>query len=136
MKRGAIRGTIARARSAFKLTSLQLNENDIEKACMDVLKVRGWKPTKIHCGRFRTPDLKRWITGEPPGTPDYLVVHKLHPAFYLETKRSGAQLTDMQRYRVWEIQRGYGIAFLKADSARALSEWLDRHERSTILTGH
>ena len=129
MKRGSIRGTIAHARSAYKLTALRLNENDIEKACKDVLKIRGWYAVRIHCGRFRSPDLKRWLTGEPPGTPDYFVAHELYPAFLLETKRPGTQLTDIQRYRVWEIQQGYRIAFFKADSAHALSLWLDQHER-------
>ena len=129
MKRGSIRGTIAQARSAFKLTSLNLNENDIEKACLDVLKVRGYLAVRIHSGTFRSADCKRWIKGADKGTPDYITAHARYPGFLLETKRPGAQLTDIQQYRVWEIQQGYRIAFFKADSAQALTRWLDQHER-------
>jgi hypothetical protein len=124
-----IRGRIAQSRSGFKLTALQLNENDIEAACLDVLRVRLWKAFRLQSGTFRSADLKRWIKGEPKGTPDYLVAHKRYPAFLLETKRPGGKLSEIQEYRVWEIQLGYGLAFFKADSARELGRWLDDYER-------
>jgi len=63
MRRGSIHGMIAQQHNAYKLTALQLNENDIEKACLEVLKVRGYFAVRIHSGTFRSADCKRWIKG-------------------------------------------------------------------------
>jgi len=129
MRRGSIHGVIAQQHNAYKLTALQLNENDIEKANLDVLKVRGYFAVRIHSGTFRSADCKRWIKGADKSTPDYVAVHARYRGFLLETKRPGAKLTTIQKFRVFEILRGYRLAFIKADSARELSRWIDHHDR-------
>jgi hypothetical protein len=105
-------------------------ENDIEKACLDLLAIRQYFVVRIHCGTFRSADCKRWLKGADKGTPDYIAAHALYPAFLLETKRPGAALGPDQVFRVREIQVGYRIAFVKADSARELRVWLDQHEQA------
>lgn len=113
----------------FKLTSRALTENDVERACLDLLRVRGWLTVRIHTGTFRSFDGQRIIKGAPKGTPDYICAHATHPAFLLETKRPHGELSAAQQFQRRAIERGYRIPVVKADSALALRGWLDRHEQ-------
>jgi hypothetical protein len=47
----------------FRLQHPRLSENDVERACLDLLRLRGYWPIRLHAGRFKTPDGERWITG-------------------------------------------------------------------------
>ena len=101
----------------FELTSepLKLSENDVEKQCMDYLRLYHWEPIRLHAGRFRTLDGKRVITGAVRGTPDYICIHHRHPAFYLEVKRPKGTLSpdQVKRHREIEIM---GFAHIWVDS--------------------
>jgi hypothetical protein len=46
----------------FRLTppNPKLVENDVERACLDVLRIRGYRPVRLHSGLLRTPD-GRWL---------------------------------------------------------------------------
>ena len=112
----------------FRLTPPSLRENDIERACLDLLRLRGYFVVRIHSGLFRSADGQRWITGAEKGTADYIAVHKRHRGFLLETKRPTLALTEAQRSRAAEILAGYGVPTVTAASARALRLWLDQWE--------
>jgi len=112
----------------FRLTSPTLNENDTEKACLDLLAIRGYFVLRIHAGTFKSPDGKYWIKGAKKGTADYIAVHKRQRGFLLETKRPAGELAEVQKARAKEIFIGYGIPTVKADSARELREFLDEWE--------
>jgi hypothetical protein len=113
----------------FRLTSPQLRENDIESACLDLLRIRGYFVVRNHAGTFKTLDGRRFIKGAERGTPDYAALHKRFPAFLLETKRPKGELADIQAYVIQKISIGYGIPTATVKSARELLEWLEAHER-------
>jgi len=105
----------------------KLTENDVERACLDFLHLRGYKEHRLHCGRARFPD-GTWTQLEPVGTPDWLLVHSTHPAFYLETKRPGAELAPGQILKHLELTRGLRLHVSVASSVEELRAWLDEHE--------
>lgn len=109
-----------------------LSENDVETACKTLLGTRGWKHERLLAGVFRSMDNRRVIHGAAKGTPDYLVVHPRYPAFYLETKRPGGELSDIQRFKILEIQQGWRLAVAVVASAAELAVWLDHHEAQTV----
>ena len=52
----------------FKLTPAsppRLAENDIERACLDLLALRRYWVGRNHCGTFKSADNRRWIKGAP-----------------------------------------------------------------------
>jgi hypothetical protein len=112
----------------WTLTSPQLTENDVEHACLDLVRVRGYYVIRLHAGTFKTADGKRWIKGVDPGTPDYICVHPVYPGFFLETKRPGADLSWTQKSKIDELYRVYRLAVVAVDSAAALNGWIDEHE--------
>jgi len=117
----------------FRLTPPPpLRENDIERACLDLLRYRGYWVGRNHCGRFKTPDNKRWITGEPKGTPDYTCLHERFPGFLLEVKRPGGETSDDQKQRILEIRLGFRLAIAVVDTVDALVLWLRQHEAQKI----
>src|SRR5215813_10342973 len=64
LQRGGARG---HRMKRFRLTSprVKLVENDVERACVDLLRLRGYYVVRLQSGLFRTPD-GRWIRiGEP-----------------------------------------------------------------------
>jgi hypothetical protein len=116
----------------FRLTPPRpprLNENDVERACVDVLRYRGYYVIRLHAGRFKTADGRRWITGVDKGTPDYATVHERFPGFLLEVKRTGASPTPEQTNKHRELWIGYRLAIVSVDDVAALVLWLDQHER-------
>lgn len=107
----------------------RLSENDVERACLDVLRLRGYWVARLHAGTFKTTDGRRWIKGVERGTPDYALLHERFPGFLLEVKRSGATATPEQTQKHLEIRLGYRIAIGTVDSVDALAAWLDNHEQ-------
>lgn len=117
-------------RNPFRLTPPKLpklRENDVEKACLDLLAFRGYYAVRLQSGLFRTKD-DRYIQIGKKGLPDYAVLHRQYPGFFMETKRPKGQLSDEQIKVAWTIANAYRIAVVKIDSVEALREWLDAHE--------
>lgn len=113
----------------FKLTPPPpLRENDIERACLDLLRYRGYYVMRLHAGTFRTADGKRWIKGVQKGTPDYGCLHESFPGFLMEVKRPGADATEDQKQKILEIRLGYHLAIAVVDTVDALEVWLGKHE--------
>jgi hypothetical protein len=112
----------------FRLTApARLRENDVERACLDLARARGYWPVRQHVGRFRTPD-GRWITMGQAGLPDWALVKR--PGFLLETKRPGGELSEIQQQRIFELRMGYGLDVVVVESVEELEQWLTFHERS------
>jgi hypothetical protein len=80
----------------FRLTSPRLSENDVEAACGDLLRLRGYWVTRVQSGLFRTPD-GRWVRIGKKGIPDYAATHGFYPGFLLEVKRPGEELAQRGR---------------------------------------
>ena len=108
-------------------TALKLSENDVRKACLDVLRLHHWWPIRQHVGLFTTPDGRKVTIGEK-GDPDYVVVRA--PSFFLETKRPGGVLSEQQRERIAVLRQFYGLETVVVESVEELIDWLDRHQRS------
>jgi hypothetical protein len=122
------------SRPRFQLTSPKpprLNENDVERACCDVLRLRGYFVVRLHAGTYRTADSARWIKGVEKGTPDYALLHHRYPGFLLEVKRPGAVATPEQKRKHEELRIGFQLAIGVVDSVEALIAWLDQHERKS-----
>jgi hypothetical protein len=118
-----------RPRAAFRLTPPpRLVENDIERACLDLLRYRGYWVVRVHAGTFRSADGQRWIKGADKGTPDYACVHERFRGFLLETKRPGEHTSPEQKQKIMEIRLGYHLAIAVIDSVDALDMWLRQHE--------
>jgi hypothetical protein len=111
----------------LKPPKLQLSENDVRKACLDLLRLRHWWPIRQHVGLFKTAD-KRWLRIGENGDPDYAVVKT--PSFFLEFKRPGGKLSDEQRTRIKTLKQFYGLDTVVVEGVEELIEWLDRRERS------
>ena len=114
----------------FRLKSprVKLAENDVEKACLDFARLRGWWPIRLHAGTFKTLDGKRYVHGVEKGTPDYILVKQ--PSFFLETKRPGGVLSDVQMTRIRQLQILSGMETLVVENVEQLMEWLSERERS------
>ena len=104
-----------------------LIENDVERQCLDALRWRLWHPERLHAGTFKTLD-GRYITGHPKGTPDYVVIHAVFPAFYLEVKRPGQKPSPDQEHKHAELHL-YRLAVVTVDSYQTLLAWLAEHEQ-------
>jgi len=125
--------------SRFTLTPFKphLVENDIEKQCLDLAQLRGYKPERLQAGRFyasskpfRDAEGKfRAITIGYPGRPDYLLGHSEFPAFYLETKRPGGKLSPQQAFTINGLVQGCHMAVCVTDDVYAFRDWLDAHEQ-------
>jgi hypothetical protein len=118
--------------SRFKLRSPRpkLVENDVERACRDLLNVRGYKLHRLHCGRARFPD-GSWVALEEQGTPDWLAVHPRHPAFYVETKAPGGVLSPAQVWMHRVLTHGWRLRVAVIGDPAELAEWLAEHERAS-----
>lgn len=113
----------------FRLTAPPpLREDDVERACIEFLRLRGYWVGRNHCGTFRSIDLRRWIKGAPKGTPDYACLHEVFPGFLLEVKRPGGDTSPDQKKQIMEIRLGYHLAIAVVDTAEALEAWLGKHE--------
>lgn len=126
-------------RFTLKGDRIQLSENDVRIACLDVLRAHGWWPVRQHVGRFILPDravfeacgklgvLPRVITAGEKGDPDYLAVKA--PSFFMETKRPGGKLSDDQRRRIDQLRQFYALETVVVESVDQLIEWLGNSTR-------
>jgi hypothetical protein len=114
---------------SWRLTppKLKLVENDVEGACLDLLRYRGFWPVRQHCGKFRTAD-DRWITLGQPGLPDWALVKR--PGFLLEVKRPGGKLSEIQEQRIAELRQWPDLDVVVVESVEELMDWLSARERS------
>ena len=121
--------------SRWRLTPPRVHvaEKHVIDACLDLLRLRGWWPCRIHTGTFRSMDGRRVIKGADKGTPDYAVLHERHPAFLLETKRPGSIATPDQINKHREIRIGYRLTIVTLDSVESLDAWLTNYEAATPL---
>ena len=120
----------------FRLTPPKpprLNENDVERACLDLLPLRGYFVVRLHAGTFKSADNSRWIKGVAKGVPDYAAIHQHHPGFLLEVKRPGAKPTPEQERKHEELRICYRLAIVTIDSVEGLLAWLSLHERLTRI---
>ena len=125
--------------SRFRLTSprVKLVENDVEKVCIELLRLRGYYVVRLQVGKFLMPDeavlrtLKqagiqpRWIPIGEPGLPDYVCIKH---DFFLETKRPGGKLLATQMEKAIELAANR-IAVATIDSVEHLAKWLDEREQ-------
>ena len=113
----------------FRLKRQQLVENDVETACLDLLRYKGYWPIRLHVGVFRTA-AGGWLTIGERGTPDWCAIHGRHRGFLLEVKRPGREPSPEQLRKIDQLRRGYGLEVAVVDSSGALKTWLETHERS------
>jgi hypothetical protein len=111
----------------LKAPQLKISENDVRSACLQVLQLQGWWPVRQHVGRFQTPG-KNWINVGVPGDPDYAIIKA--PGFFLETKRPGGTLSDVQMTRIRQLKVLSGMDTVVVESVEQLMEWLTQRERS------
>jgi hypothetical protein len=107
--------------------TLRLVENDVERQCLDALRYRQYRPERLHAGRFKSLDGRRYITAHPKGTPDYVVTHSLYPAFYMEVKRPGETTAPEQDIKHAELRLN-GLTVVWVDGFEVLLRWVERHE--------
>lgn len=114
----------------FALTSpkVKLLEKDVIKQCLDLLEYRQWWVKRNPVGKYRHAVTGNWAEFGPPGIPDYLAVHEVYPAFFIEFKRPGGKLrpTQLSEFRI--LQTSFRLAAVKVDSLEALKEFLREHE--------
>lgn len=105
----------------------RLREDDVERACLDLLRYRGYYPVRLQSGLFKTPD-GRWTRVGEPGIPDYIAAHGSYPAVFVEVKRPGGALSTEQRDKIGELEL-WRLAVATVDSVEALLSYLEQHER-------
>lgn len=122
----------------FRLTppKSQLSENDVERACLDLLRYHRYYPLRLQSGRFLHADKAvleacrragvavRWCNLGEPGIPDYVI-----PQFFLETKRPGGKLSAEQEAKIAALDRDWNLETAVVDDVEALAEWLGRQEK-------
>lgn len=112
--------------SRFRLTAprVKLVENDVERACIDVLRLKGYYVVRLQSGLLKTPD-GRWIRVGEPGLPDYCAIKR---DFFLEVKAPGRKLSPAQVNKIFELE-ACNFRVATVDSVERLAEWLDAHEK-------
>jgi hypothetical protein len=120
------------ARFRLRPNEFKPSENDVERACKDLLYLRGYRPLRENSGLFPTPDSlcdqcrakARWVRVGEPGMPDYSI-----PRFMMEVKRPGGKLSAEQEAKIFELEI-HGVRVAVVDSAEALLAWLEAYERN------
>jgi hypothetical protein len=119
----------------FKLTSPswpKLTENDVEKACLDLLLAKGLYPVRLNSGLFPTPDSlcencrpnARWVRNGEPGIPDYCI-----PNWFLECKAPGGKLSEEQRIKIVVLRRYWDLDTAVVHDVGELADWLAKLKR-------
>lgn len=104
-------------------------EKHVMEQCVSLLRRKNYYPYRLDSGRFWTLDKQRIVHVGETGIPDFIVIHKKYPAFFMETKRAvGGVLGGSQKNKIWELREAYGITVMVADSYEALSQWLIAYE--------
>lgn len=116
----------------FRLTppKIKLTENDVEKACLDVLRLHGFYPVRLQSGVLLAPDRlcatcrnkARWIRVGEPGIPDYVMAR-----FFLEVKRPGGSLSDAQKEKIEQLEKHWKLETAVVESVEELIDWLARY---------
>lgn len=110
----------------FRLTppKIKLSENDVEKACLDLLRVRHFYPLRQQSGLFKTPEIRssRYVRIGEPGIPDYCI-----PRFFVEVKRPGESLSEAQKEKIWTLKEHWGLETAVIENVDELIEWLTHH---------
>jgi hypothetical protein len=102
-------------------------ERDIVNACLDLLRVRQYYPVRLQSGLFKTPD-DRFVRIGEPGLPDYVAVHELYPAVFVEFKRRGGKPRPEQIEKIQILRDVLRLAVAVVDDPAALAEFLTTHE--------
>ena len=130
--------TTERKTKPYKLTPYKPpppKECEVVDECLQLLALKGWRTHRLHCGRAQFPG-GRWVTLEPQGTPDWLVVCSGRPAFYLEVKRPGKRATAVQLTMHRMLRDGYQMKIAVVDGAAMLGVWLEKnYPNRGIMTG-
>jgi hypothetical protein len=103
---------------------LKMSENDVESGCLDLLRLRGYWPIRLHAGLFKSPDGKRWIRGVEKGTPDWAAF--CSPSFFMEVKRPGGILTVDQENKIYQLEKFFGLKTIVVEGVEELLAWLDQ----------
>ena len=111
----------------LKAPKVKLREKDVIQACLDLLRMRGYYPQRQHCGVFKTLDGRTVTVGEK-GTPDYTVTHRSRPAFHLEVKRPGGDLSPEQILKHAEMRQGFGLWIVVVERVEDLAKFIAEHE--------
>ena len=117
---------------------LKISENDVRDACLQVLKLRGWWPVRQHVGRFQSAS-KSWVNIGVPGDPDYAIMQTRMqcphcrqqisaPGFFLETKRPGGILSEIQQIRIKQLKTLSGMDTVVVADVADLVAFLDGRE--------
>lgn len=117
----------------FRLTGqkIQLSENDVERAVIDLLRYRGYYVVRLQVGTFQTKN-NNWLRVGEPGLPDYCAIHAVHPGFFIEVKRPGKHPSEVQVQKHAELRLFYRVAVAVIDDVKALIVWLADHEGKAI----
>lgn len=123
---------------AFRLTppKIQLSENDVERACLDLLRYHGYYPLRLQSGlalhadkavleALRRAGIKpRFIQLGVPGIPDYAIARA-----FVEVKRPGGKLSDVQQEMIAHLRAHWNLETAVVESVEELIAWLaDRPE--------
>lgn len=102
---------------------IQLSENDVEKAVLDVLRLRGHYPLRQQSGLFKTPGRQtRFIHVGEVGIPDYAI-----PKYFVEVKRPGGRLSEVQSRKIALLKQHWHLDTAVVESIDELIEWLAQH---------
>ena len=113
---------------------IKLKENDVEEACLDLVRYRQFYPVRLQSGRFIMPDRAvveacrragvrvRWQTVGEVGLPDYVCIKN---DFFLEVKAPKKKPSAVQIEMAIKLEAAYGIGVATVDSVERLAAWLD-----------
>jgi hypothetical protein len=110
-------------RFRLKAPRVKLVENDVERQCEDLLALGGWLVLRNHTGTFKSMDGRRWIKGNPKGTPDYTCIRG-RAVFLLEVKRPGEKPSPDQEVRHNELRHFFRVEIVTVDCVEKLDAWL------------
>jgi len=114
----------------WKLTGqkVKVAEKDVVKAVKQLLGWHHYLPIRIHCGGCTMPD-GTWTTLAPEGTPDFVVLDPIRPAFFWEAKAPRGRLSPAQIRRQEELRIAQ-FQVVTVHSVEEMERWLEEHERS------
>jgi hypothetical protein len=99
--------------------TLRLREADVVMACIDLLRLEGWRCHRLQAGTVKTLDGARHIRLEDEGTPDWIAVSPDQPAVYIEFKRPAAK-PNFKQAAMHHAMRRDGFRVLVIDSVEKL----------------
>ena len=112
--------------SHFRLTppKVKLSENDVERACLDLLRAQRIYPVRLQSGRLALKD-GRYLQLCEAGTPDYCI-----PAWFMEVKAPGGKLSQAQRLKIQMLSEYWDLETAVVEDVDELAAWISsRHKR-------